>query len=116
MSASILLAALLAAAAQAADAPDPEGGQANLASYFSVADYPAAAIRAGEEGTVKVRLDISPKGRVSACTVTASSGSASLDETSCRILTERLRFRPAHDEQGKPTTDSLETAIRWKLP
>ena len=116
MPASILLAVLLAAPAQAADAPEAARVQANLASYVSDGDYPAEAIRAGEQGTVRFRLDVGENGRVSACTITESSGSASLDGTTCRILTERARFLPARDSEGKPTTDSVHAAIRWVLP
>ena len=116
MPASILLALLLAAPAQAADAPEAARAQANLASYVSDADYPAEAIRAGEQGMVRFRLDVGANGRVSACTVTESSGSPSLDETTCRILTERARFLPARDSEGKPTADSVHAAVRWILP
>ena len=88
----------------------------NLASYISDADYPAAAIRAGEQGTVGFMLDIGPDGLVSNCRITSSSGSTALDEATCRIMRDRPRFRPALDSQGHPTTDQIKSRIRWVLP
>jgi len=90
--------------------------RANLASYISDADYPAAAIRAGEQGTVGFVLDISPEGLVSDCRVLSSSGSASLDEATCRIMRARPRFTPARDSEGHPIGDQLKARIRWVLP
>jgi len=89
---------------------------ANLASYISDADYPAAAIRAGEQGTVRFRLWIGPNGLVSDCRIEASSGSASLDEATCRIMRARARFTPAHDANGKAVEDTIASRIRWVLP
>jgi TonB family protein len=97
--------------------PDPDRrARANLASYVSDADYPVAAIRAGEEGTVGFVLDISPEGSVSDCRVASSSGSASLDEATCRIMRGRPRFAPARDSAGHPAADQLTARIRWVLP
>jgi protein TonB len=103
-----------APAAEAPKAPAPQVG--NLSMYFVARDYPPAALRRSEQGTVRFRVDISPEGRVSACTVTASSGSAILDETTCRLIQQRLRFRPARDREGKPATDSQEYRVTWVLP
>jgi TonB family protein len=87
-----------------------------LAAYFSEDDYPAAALRAHEAGTTAFRLTIAPDGRVSDCAITASSGSSSLDSTSCRLLTARARFEPARDRKGRPTTDSVIGRLTWQFP
>jgi len=94
----------------------PAGPPAALSTLFSSDDYPAAAVRAGEEGTVGFRLDVGNDGRVAACTVTASSGSAILDSTTCQLITMRARFQPARDHQGKPTEDRFNGRIVWRLP
>lgn len=94
----------------------PARAPAALATLFSSDDYPAAAVRAGEEGAVGFRLDVGKDGRVAACTVTASSGSAALDSTTCQLLTMRARFQPARDHQGKPTEDKVSGRIVWRLP
>ena len=109
----------LLALAAAALGPDDGGSAralANLASYISDSDYPAAAIRAGEQGTVGFMLDVRPDGLVSDCHILMSSGSASLDETTCRIMRERPRFSPAHDRHGNPVADHFKARVRWVLP
>jgi TonB family protein len=87
-----------------------------LATYFSDEDYPAAALRAGEQGIVAFRLRAGPDGKPSGCTILSSSGSSSLDSTTCRILMERPSFEPARDAQGKATSDEFVGRIVWKLP
>lgn len=88
----------------------------SLPALFSVADYPAAALRAGEQGRTAYRLDIGANGRVTGCTITKTSGSAALDNTTCRILRSRARFVPARDAEGKATVDTFEAATEWRLP
>jgi len=90
--------------------------RANLASYFSDADYPAEAILAEEQGTVGFELNIAADGSVSGCRVEQSSNSASLDEATCRILTSRARFRPALDSRGRAVPDRMKGRIRWVFP
>jgi TonB family protein len=96
--------------------PPPRPHGAALASYISAYDYPAGAIRRGEEGEVEVTIRVSPQGRVAACRASRSSGSAILDETTCRLLTERTRWVPARDAAGAPTSDMVVGRIRWRLP
>ncbi|MEO5973128.1 MAG: energy transducer TonB [Sphingomicrobium sp.] len=94
----------------------PAKAKANLASYVSNDDYPQDAIRNGEAGTTGFTLQVGANGRVTNCSVTASSGSRSLDNTTCRLMTSRARFTPATDNYGKPTSDSASGRIRWVLP
>lgn len=86
------------------------------ATLFSDEDYPADAIRNYEQGAVAFRLDIGPEGKPTDCLLVRSSGSPSLDSTTCRLLLERVRFRPARDAQGKPTSDRYSGRIVWRLP
>jgi protein TonB len=90
--------------------------RANLASYVSDDDYPAAAISAEQQGVTGFTLTVGPDGRVTGCTVTQSSGSAALDNTTCRIMRARAKFTPARDSNGNPTTDSVSNSIHWVLP
>jgi len=90
--------------------------RADLSSYFSDADYPAEAIRRGEQGIVAYALNVDEAGRVSACRITESSGSAVLDEATCRILRERARFTPARDRRGRAVPDRVAGRTRWVLP
>lgn len=113
----IALAAIIAAAASPVPAtpPAPLPGQGSLASLITADDYPAAALRGHEEGVVGVRLDIDSRGSVTACTVTASSGSASLDAATCAILQQRARFTPARARNGRPMADSYTQKVAWRI-
>ncbi|HVQ09955.1 MAG TPA: energy transducer TonB [Allosphingosinicella sp.] len=113
------VALLLASQAAPGQPPGPvpaARARANLASYFTTDDYPAAALRGEEEGSVFFRLDIAPSGRVAACTVTASSGSAALDNAACRILRARVRAVPARDARGNAVADTISSSIHFILP
>lgn len=63
-------------------------------------DYPRDAWEAGIGGTVAVRYVVAPSGRATGCEVIRSSGSASLDSVTCRLIERRFRFRPSRDAQG----------------
>jgi len=76
-------------------------------------DYPSAAGEAGVGGTVSVRYVVETDGRVSDCEVTRSSGSRILDETTCRLIRERFRFRPSLDEQGRPVASAIVENHSW---
>jgi protein TonB len=84
--------------------------------WVTTDDYPANALRAGEQGRTGFRLDIGADGRVTGCTITQSSGSADLDQTACRILTRRARFTPARDAAGNPIASNYASNVLWKLP
>ena len=88
----------------------------NLPGLFSTDDYPQSAIRNEEQGTTAVRLSIGTDGRVTDCTITASSGSTALDSATCNILRRRARFTPAQDQAGNPISDTYSQRIRWELP
>ncbi|MEO5640637.1 MAG: energy transducer TonB [Sphingomicrobium sp.] len=88
----------------------------DLVGLFSSDDYPNEALQKRETGTVKVRLTIGVDGRISACEVTLSSLSPSLDAATCRVITDRARFEPARDRAGRPVPDSYVQRITWKLP
>lgn len=111
-----ILAALLLAAPAAADPPIRAQSVQPLPSLFSARDYPAEAVRNREEGSVGFRIEVGADGRPSGCSIAASSGSALLDATTCRLLMERARFRPARDSRGKPTSDSFNGRIIWRMP
>lgn len=114
----LLTLALLLLLAVPAAAAEPTRARTTvpLPGLVSHHDYPAAALRAGEQGNVQVRLDIGTSGRVHGCTVLQSSRSAILDSTTCRILRARARFEPARDANGKPTTDQIVQTIAWRMP
>lgn len=78
-------------------------------------DYPRDASRAKAGGNVEVRFTIEASGRVSACRVTRSSGDASLDRTTCDLIEERFRFKPATDAAGRPVASPYGWRQSWWL-
>lgn len=66
-------------------------------------DYPRAVLRAWPRGgrtfvAVRVQLD----GRATDCKVNRSSGNAVVDQWTCRLVEQQVRFRPATNERGEP--------------
>lgn len=104
------------ASAEAAELGVPAHPLSDPQSWIGGKDYPAAALRAGEQGTVRYVLDIGADGRVRGCRVTQSSNSASLDAATCRIMTARGRFRPAMDGERRPVRSEEVQAVAWSLP
>jgi TonB family protein len=87
----------------------PAGGAHRLLSgSISDADYPASAIRAGAQGTTRVRLQVGPDGRVTGCSVVGTSGNAALDSTTCSVMQRRFRF--------SPVAGTVEQTMVWRLP
>lgn len=78
-------------------------------------DYPRDASRAKVGGEVEVRFTIQPDGRVTGCRVTRSSGDASLDATTCRLIEERFRFKPATNAAGEPIASQYGWRQSWWL-
>jgi protein TonB len=107
-----MIAFLLALAA--APAPSPPASTPPRA-MTAIEEYPADALREHAEGIVRVALDIDERGRATSCTILQSSGHASLDAATCRLLTVRARYAPA-TVNGQPVKDVLKTAINWRIP
>lgn len=78
-------------------------------------DYPPSAFEARVTGTVGLRFVVTPNGRVSDCTVSRSSGSAALDSTTCRLITRRLRYRPARNAEGRPIAEVIRGQHEWVI-
>lgn len=100
--------------------PAPPSGVAatparQLSGQITSDDYPAAAIRAEQQGTVRIRFVVGADGRASACEVAESSGSAALDSASCQLTVRRFRFRPA-TRDGVPVQSMATRSITWRLP
>ncbi len=78
-------------------------------------DYPREASRIKAGGEVEVRFTIEPSGRVSGCRVTRSSGDASLDRTTCELIEDRFRFKPATDAFGGAIASQYGWRQSWWL-
>ncbi len=79
-------------------------------------DFPAAALRSHQEGTVGFTLSIDAAGKVTNCTVESSSGSSVLDETTCSLLSKRASFTPARNAAGQAVAGRFSSRFRWEIP
>jgi len=115
----ISLAAVLASAPSpqpAAPTPPPKvHASAHIPNFAMDTDYPIAALRRHEQGTVGYRIDIDATGAVAACTIVQSSGSASLDSGTCDLFRNRARFTPARDAEGRAVPDYYVGRITWRF-
>jgi protein TonB len=76
-------------------------------------EYPAAAFRAGEEGTVMVRADIDVNGNPTNVEVAKRSGSRDLDRAA-RDAVRKWRFEPAM-KNGKAVAATVQVPVEFRL-
>ncbi|MEO8546768.1 MAG: TonB family protein [Sphingomicrobium sp.] len=84
-----------------------------VAGEIRPSDYPRAARRAGIGGRVEFTFVVGVSGRVTQCTITRSSGYAELDDTTCRLVMKRFRYRPAADRYGRPIPAEVDGDHLW---
>jgi len=88
----------------------------NFQSLMSTDDYPPSSLRNEEEGTTGYHLTVGADGRVTACSVTSSSGHPALDDTACRLLSRRARFNPGKDSSGAASGGVYDGRFTWRIP
>ena len=91
-------------------------GAVHRSGSLSDEDYPSSALRAEAEGTTVARFTIGTDGRVTSCSVTSSSGNAALDDTTCKLIQRRFRYKPAQDDAGNPVSETKTQRVVWRLP
>ncbi|WP_235889122.1 TonB family protein [Glacieibacterium frigidum] len=77
-------------------------------------DYPREAYEAGVSGSVGIRFVVGVNGRVTSCEVIRTSGNAALDATTCRLIIERRRYRPARDRDGRKIPEAYRGDHVWR--
>ena len=85
-----------------------------LKSPISPTDYPRAAFRNNEQGSVLIDLLVKPDGSVERCEVIISSKSKPLDSATC-IRFMRAKFRPSQDKSGTPVYGSIKKWASWSV-
>ncbi len=82
----------------------------------SARDYPRESrdLRIGQ--AVVVALTVGTDGRVRACRVHRPSSDPQADSITCRLATERFRFRPALAANGEPVESTFGWQQRWFYP
>jgi protein TonB len=76
-------------------------------------DFPDALRETTSGGTVGVRYTVLPTGRVADCRITRPSGVPLLDQTTCRLIVQRFRYRPSLDTAGRPVASDIVESHEW---
>jgi protein TonB len=99
-----------------------DGGGSAIASRaeyqsgkISNKDYPRNAAKAKVGGTVTAYFTVLASGNVANCTIKKSSGNAELDATTCRLIEQRFRYKPARNKNGEPIDDRTGWQQTWWL-
>lgn len=82
----------------------------------SARDYPREGRDSRLGRSVVIVLTVGVDGRVAGCRVHRSSGDAQADAVTCRLATQRFRFRPALDQTGAPIEAAYGWEQRWFAP
>lgn len=104
MIASLLLASVVAAAPST---PLP---------WYTFDDYPMKAFTEQWKGASAFELLVGTDGRPTACTITRSSGYATLDRQTCWIAMHRARFTPARGPDGAHALGTYRSMVMWRRP
>lgn len=80
--------------------------------YWS--DLPRELRSSHRGGELELVYRVNVDGRVSDCRVTHSSGLPALDAQTCRLITERFRFRPSRNARGEPVASFIVETHGWE--
>lgn len=79
----------------------------------SAKDYPKATRERRIGHSVTVQMTVGIDGEVRDCRVTQPSPDSEADAITCRLATQRFRFRPAMDAAGNPVPGKYAWRQRW---
>jgi protein TonB len=97
----------------------PTGGGDGVAlqgitSTHTIPPYPAAELRLGVEGTVLLRLTVTPQGTVSAAEVERSSDDKGLDDAAIAWVIAHWRYQPA-TQNGQPVAAMTRASLVFNV-
>ena len=108
--------ALLAATSASAQEPAPSGIKEAGAMSLPLSAYPAKARKKGQEGEVGYRVDVNAEGELRSCEIIKSSGHSVLDQATCELMIQHVKFTPDVNAQGRSLESIIQGTIVWKLP
>ena len=85
----------------------------HIAGALSDADYKHGGLPKGAGGTVVIAFRVRRDGGVDRCSGVQSSGYATIDTATCRLVEQRFWFRPARDTSGHAIDYTLRTDFTW---
>jgi protein TonB len=65
-------------------------------------------------GSATIAFRVNPDGRMSGCRIVRSSGDPQVDSIVCDAATRHLRFRPAHDPDGRAVAQDMTYTPTWR--
>ena len=77
--------------------------------------YPVAALRAGEQGIVRMLVIVDENGAVTECRQSDATLLDKLESNACREM-RKATFKPALDADGKAMKSYYATRVRYSLP
>ena len=87
----------------------------DLAYLITAKDYPPEARRKRRAGLVEFVAVVNAEGRVWSCLATQSTAHALLKQATCDLITQRARFEPAINAEGKAVMGMYRGQINWDL-
>lgn len=85
-----------------------------IGGRFRNSDFPDSVRLVGRV-RIGVRFAVTPTGAVDQCEIIEPSGYPEVDAMTCRVITERYRFKPARDGDGIAVTEVMEERYTWKI-
>jgi protein TonB len=92
----------------------PDSAVSGIMSTHTTPPYPAVDRRFGNQGTVKLRLTISPQGIVTAADIVQSSGFAGLDQAAMSWVMQHWKYKPAL-QGGVPVASTAVAAVVFNI-
>jgi hypothetical protein len=86
-----------------------------ITDWVKAGDYPAGAMADDRDYAISFELDVAATGRASACRITASSGSAVVDRTTCDAAKRRARFTLARNAAGEAVAGRYGARLAWSV-
>ena len=85
-----------------------------VAGTHTIPPYPELDRRLGNQGTVELKLSISPQGIVMAADVVKSSGFARLDQAAQSWVIQHWKYKPA-TKGGEPVASTTTAAVMFSI-
>lgn len=92
----------------------PDSGASGVRNTHTTPPYPVEARSAAHQGTVLLRMTVSPQGDVVAADVITSSGYPELDQTAVNWVIAHWKYKPAI-QNGVPVTSQTQAAVKFDL-
>jgi hypothetical protein len=87
----------------------------NPSNWIRTEDYPKGMLAKGQSAFVQFRLKVSETGSVTNCAVLEQSSPTSIGSYTCKMISERARFRPAIDREGRNVSDYYIGRLFWRV-